>query len=343
MINEHSGKYFIYRYGLDLISTIAILSLCCLALIQILWGNNAVADVKLSDERSQYYYWLGIESRYLSVEYGVNDEIGYADDDSVTHDFLLPINTLLQPQKNSIYLRATINSWYRDQITLGKAGDLENAASAEIYLRFKHKETGEMTNQLLLDVTYDPSSDEYRYTSPEANVLGQLELLPQNSAITLLPAEPLQLKEAGAKVHFLVNDKFFPKLYADGQIMEVNKELENEVKSEMERVFKLFDAKRYTPVIDYFAAPWRRNAVVYEYGDDAQSYADSIEMEDYVTNPNYEYFLDYSQSKLRLSANGKLISFYPAVLKAREPDGFVSIEFSVVFMKDRDGNLVPGA
>lgn len=343
MNNKYNDTYFIYMSGSDLISKIAMLGLCCLALIQILRVPNAMAHIERSYNNSQYYYWLGVESRYLEVEYGVNDEIGYADKDSITHDFLLPINTLLQPQKNSIYLRATINQWYQEQIALGKAGDLERAPSAEIYLKFKHKETGEMTNQLLLDVKYDPSSDEYRYTSSEANVLKQVELLPQDDSLALLSAEPVQLKVAGAMVNFILNDNFLPKLYVSGQTMEASEKLESEVKVEMGRILELFKAKSYESVLNYFAAPWRRNAVVYDYGNDARNYADDVDMEDVVTNPDYQYFLDYSQSKLRLSANGKLVSFYPAVLKAREPDGFVSIEFTVIFMKDRDGNLIPGA
>lgn len=342
MNNKYNDKCFIYSLDLTLIIATFRFSLCCLAMIQILWGHNAMANITKNKESSQYYYWLGIESRYLSVEYGVNDEVGYADDESVTHDFLLPINTLLHPQKNSIYLRSTINSWFQEQLALGKAGELSHAPSAEIYLKFKHKETGKTTNQLLLDVTYDLSLDEYRYISPEASVSEHVEVLPPDKALTLLPAEPLQLKEAGAEVHFLVNDKFLPKVHADGQIMEVNQELENEVKAEMERVLTLLDAKNYTAVIDYLAIPWRRHAIIYGYGDDAKSYADNMEMEDMVTNRDYEFFLDYSQSRLRLNSNGKLVSFYPTPLKAREPDGFVSIELSVSFMKDKDGNLVPG-
>lgn len=139
-----------------------------------------------------------------------------------------------------------------------------------------------------------------------------------------------------------ISDEFYPLPYLNGQSFTITKALETEVKAELLKLLKLYQARDYSKLVQVYELSWKHIALTYDYGLSARSYADNAGFRDDLLNTEYEFSLDFSNSKLRIEAGGKLVGFYPPPLVGKEPDGFVAIEFPVYFMRTSDGKLKIG-
>jgi hypothetical protein len=290
-----------------------------------------------------YAFWLIMSSQHLNHEYGLNDVFGFGETEGGQHYFELPSSEALLRGVNTAYVRYQVDQKappILESISPNPVQESEENPSHEVYgelsLEAMHLETRKTLRVTLLKIARNPITGEITAVPGE---MVDNNFIRTGAEVRPLEADERQGKLSGFEVSFALKTNLDPIPYRDGQAITRSPALEQEVRAAMQQLLAAYQSRDLSRLVSLYERSWGHIARAYDYGHSARDFAKAVNVEETLNNPELEFFLDFSNSKLRISGHGKLVGFHPSPLMAKEPDGFVANDFPVYFMRDKDGRL----
>lgn len=281
-----------------------------LMLACLIGSNHVIAD-----------YWLDLGGVKVSYEFGIND-IRMTDYTFTTGSTVggFPVDGYLRRGRNSFYVRG---------LEIPDVGEAGKDWTSQVMVRLRDR-----------DLEFDLSADVMRFdlddngkalvNKPSGRGVEFLNI----SAMEKLPANPAQGRKAGYVVYFDIATPRHPAPHLKGQTMQLSPELEEQVNKELLLLTRLFEHEEYSTIAYKYRRAWAYTAK--NYGVSTQYMANDQRKK----MRAYRYFsLDLFGAKIQLQADGKLVGYSPAVIKANHRKTGRGIRLPVWFMQDKDGSL----
>jgi hypothetical protein len=306
-------------------------------------GEKSMSETQSQTNTKKYTYWLEVSANNVLLEYGLNDRMAFDDNEGGNHYFEAPADGLLKRGENTAYVRFKTPAPQPSSSEMpSNSGESEPPTYIKLAIQALNIETQEQVRVELVTLTINPITGEVKPNLGSGSNIFPLQASPDIRVLRELVANPIQGKEAGYRISFLVKDEFPIPHHTEGHEIQITDKLPGQIQQAMQQLLHLYQQRNYNTLVNAYNYSWLHMALSFDYGLTGKDFADAMDFMSDLQNPNYEFFLDFSQSKLRLEANGKLVGFYPTPLKAREPDGFVAIDFPVFFMLEEGVGLKIG-
>lgn len=266
-------------------------------------------------------YILGIKTKHLNSEYGVNNIRLHGHASGGNHSIGIPAITHLKTGSNSAYIRLQKNVSATSTLSKPSTANglaTQNTAYAEIYLTiFNQKEQIRHRLPLIL-IEQDPVSGKFtaikpKHNNKQNNTFHKVSI----GNINPLSPDPSQNKFAGFAIEFNINDHFLPQPYKDAKtITQIDEKLIIKVQEKYKKLHQVLANKDADTWLNEYQKPWRHAALSADYGLTALDYGKK-NLKLLTSNNDLRIKpLDFSQSILRIEGDNNLIGYWPPVLQA---------------------------